>query len=70
MFPGESGVDQLVEIIKVKVLMFIILLLEYVFFLSVASFCLWFFNLSVILCTVDFGNTYQRRNKVHESKLH
>lgn len=63
LFPGESGVDQLVEIIKVEV----------IYFLNLCpSFCLVHsLSFLMLVCSVlDIGYANQRGNQVHESKLH
>ena len=62
LFPGDSGVDQLVEIIKVRVCLFPS---RFLFpFIS---------NHTMALNTPNYTgtrNTNQRRNKCHELKLH
>ena len=63
LFPGESGVDQLVEIIKVWEVWSS-------FFCLGDNFGILHSKFVYSGMILDSWNTNQRRNKVHESKLH
>lgn len=64
LFPGESGVDQLVEIVKVR------LSIRFIFASVDASFYTSYSFLGESDVISGFGNPNKRRGQVHESKLH
>lgn len=66
IFPGESSVDQLVEIIKVRK--------TELFFFVTSNMQVFLLYASLNLCmlyflTLGFGDANERGNQVHESKL-